>query len=353
MSTDLSLSHFSLQQMGWRPFFQQQLTLDEWEATHPAKVMAVHRSILEVSTEAGELSIPVHHSMPSITVGDWLLLNEDNSFHRLLERSSLFVRKAAGSKVNEQLIAANLDSVFIVSSMNDDFNLSRIERYLAATKEAGAEPVIILTKADCCSEPESYTEQVQALDSLLSVVAVNSLDPACKEQLSDWCRTGQTVALVGSSGVGKSTITNTLLGRSIQETGGIREDDSKGRHTTTGRSLHMMSDGGLLLDTPGMRELQLAGCEQGVEETFADIIELAENCRFSDCQHESEPDCAVNRAIEEERLEQRRFKNYQKLLREQARNGSQLAERRAKDKDFTRYIKDVAGTSRAIKKGMI
>lgn len=285
-----------------------------------------------------------------MTVGDWVILSSELQFDRLLERQSLFSRKAAGSRVAEQYISANIDTVFIVVSLNNDFNLSRIERYLALANEAQVEAVIVLTKKDLCDDHQDKVQQVQSLDSMLMIEAVNSLDQESTQVLSPWCKTGKTVALMGSSGVGKSTLVNSLLGETQQATGGIREDDSKGRHTTTSRSLHLLTSGGLLLDTPGMRELQLADCAEGVSETFSDVEELAMHCRFSDCHHESEPGCKIRKAIEDGDLSERRFTNYQKLLREQARNGASLAEQRANSKQLSKMYKTVQSESRNIKK---
>jgi ribosome biogenesis GTPase len=286
-----------------------------------------------------------------MVVGDWVLLAADGTFIRLPERLSLFSRKAAGSKVATQNIAANVDTVFIVDSLNSNFNLNRIERYLVLAHDAGVEPVVVLTKADTAADPQHYVQQVQALDRMLMVEAVNALDPASVSVLSDWCGSGKTVAFLGSSGVGKSTLINTLSGQTEQETGTIREQDAKGRHTTTARSLHFIPGGGMLLDTPGMRELQLAACEQGIEETFAEISELAAQCRFSDCRHRNEPGCMIQKAIHAGELDQRRLDNYLKLLREQALNGATLAEKRAKDKSLGKMYRSVQAESTRLKKG--
>ncbi|WP_039977957.1 ribosome small subunit-dependent GTPase A [Vibrio jasicida] len=340
-----------LKLLGWKPFFQQQLTLDDYEDTLFARVIAHHRSGYVVVSEQGETHLPIQASLPSMTVGDWVILNHQQQFSRLLERRSLFSRKAAGSKVAEQLIAANVDTVFIVCSVNHDFNLSRIERYLTLVNEADVEPVIVLTKADLCDDVDELKTQVQRLDPLLMVESVNGLDESSVSKLMSWCGEGQTVAFIGSSGVGKSTLVNTLLGEQEQETGGIREDDSKGRHTTTSRSIHLLPSGGILMDTPGMREIQLTDCEAGVSETFSDIEALAEQCRFGDCQHETEPGCAVQAAIEDGMLEMRRFTNYQKLLREQAHNGATLAKKRAQSKQFGKMVRNVVGEKRKRQQG--
>ncbi len=339
-------NQFSLFQLGWSHFFQQQLSLEEYETTTPARVVGQERSLLQLLNENGKVSLPVTPSMPPITVGDWLLLDAGQHFHRLLERASLFSRKAAGTKASRQLIAANIDTVFVVSSMNLDFNLNRFERYLALVHEADVEAVIVLTKLDHCEDPASYMAQAHGLGVTLDVVAVNSLDHHSVEQLLPWCQEGKTVAFLGSSGVGKSTLINTLLGHETQRTQDIREDDDKGRHTTTGRSLHQLPSGALLLDTPGMRELQLADCEHGIDETFAEITALAQQCKFSDCHHQDEPGCAVRVAIEAGELDERRLDSYLKLMREQAFNAATLAERRAQDREFGRYVHAVMKSKR-------
>ena len=341
----------SLANLGWQLFFQQQLSLDEWEELVPARVVEQHRSEIEVATASGQAVLPILHSMPALTVGDWVLLDKSGSFQRALERKSCFRRKAAGTSTEEQILAANVDTAFIVCSLNDDFNLNRIERYLSVVNNAEAESVIVLTKSDLCSDPEAFRAQVQRLDGMLCVEVVNNLSADSALELKAWCQPGKTVVLLGSSGAGKSTLANRLLGEDLQDTGTIRESDAKGRHTTTRRSLVAMPAGAMILDTPGMRELQLADCEQGVAATFADIEELARVCRFGDCRHDSEPGCAVRRAIDSGELDARRFSNYCKLSREQAMNSASLAQRRAADKKRGQYYKRVQRESKGNKRG--
>ncbi len=331
----------SLAGMGWQPFFQQQLSLEEWSSVTPARVVEQHKSKLELVCEAGRISLPVTGSTPNLTVGDWVLLESDGRLLRVMERQSCFRRKAAGRQVAEQLLAANVDTAFIVCSLNDDFNLNRIERYLSLVNDAGAEPVVVLTKKDLCDQAEALRDQVQQLDKTLCVEMVNSNDPGSVERLLPWCNPGKTLVMLGSSGAGKSTLTNALLGEEKQATGEIREDDEKGRHTTTHRSLLHMPCGAMIIDTPGMRELQLSDCEAGVALTFADIEELAAGCRFSDCRHASEPSCAVQEALAKGELDLRRFDNYKKLLREQAFNAANIAERRAENKSIGKFHKKV------------
>jgi len=349
-------SNLSLPQIGWQAFFQQQLTLEEYQSTTIARISAQHRSGFQLLTETsitgtGTITLPQNPNFPPMTVGDWILLDDEQKFVRCLERSSLFQRKAAGTKASYQLIAANIDTLFIVCSLNDDFNLNRIERYLALANEAQVEAVVVLTKADLCDDAETQKSEVQRLDPMLMVETVNALDRESVSQLSGWCKQGKTVAVMGSSGVGKSTLLNTLMATETQLTGGIREDDSKGRHTTTSRSLHQLPHGGLLIDTPGMRELQLTDCETGVSETFSDIEEIARQCRFSDCQHQSEPGCAIQSALSQGTIDERRLNNYFKLLREQARNSATLAEQRAASKQFGKMVRSVQNESRYLKKG--
>ncbi|MBR9793125.1 MAG: ribosome small subunit-dependent GTPase A [Gammaproteobacteria bacterium] len=335
--------------MGWRPFFQQQLTLEEWDQITPVRVTEQHKSQLTVAADSHAFTLPITPAMPPLVVGDWILLNENKQFVRSLERYSCFKRKSAGTGHEWQLIAANVDTAFIVCSMNEDFNPNRIERYLALAQAADAEPVVVLTKADLTDEAESWRDNVRRIDKQLQVVTVNALENSCMNALGDWLKPGNTVVMLGSSGVGKSTLTNTLLGEPRQSTQEIREDDAKGRHTTTGRSLFPLPQGGLILDTPGMRELQLADCHKGIVSAFADIQCLAEACRFADCQHDQEPGCAVQAAVEQGSLDSRRLVNYHKLLREDALNSASLAQKRAKDKAFTRFVNFSQKESRKFK----
>ena len=260
----MSFSTFSLHQLGWRTEYAQHLELADFEAGYPARVMAVHRSGLSVlsSRGLGALALPPHLVDVGVVVGDWVLVEHHaDRVLRLLHRQSLMARVAAGEDHRRQSIAANLDVLFIVSSCNDDFNPSRLERYLMLALDAEVTPVVVLTKADQSDDASGYVAVAQDLLSSVAVLAVNATDSVSVSQLAPWLAPGKTVAFVGSSGVGKSTLTNSVIGGAAQRTGGIREDDAKGRHTTTSREMFPTASGAWVIDTPGMRELQLGVAE--------------------------------------------------------------------------------------------
>jgi len=343
VSSDRSLP---LKDLGWSPFFQQQLSLEEAEDFHPARVFAIQRTHMTLMTEAGEVDVNLGGRWFQLdvedrpTVGDWVLLpSSADSINRLLERKSLLKRMSAGQNSEVQLIAANVDTLFLVTSCNADFNPRRLERYLALAYDAGVEPVVVLTKADLADDPDAYVDEVRKLKADLVVELVNALEGATTHSLRGWCGPGQTVALLGSSGVGKSTLVNTLATTEVQLTQEIREDDAKGRHTTTHRSLHVLPDGGLVLDSPGMRELAIGDVESGVQQMFDDVEALAAQCRFADCGHATEPGCAVRAAIESEELDEDRLASYHKLRREEAYNTETIAERHARNRDWAKMVK--------------
>ena len=338
----------SLDELGWRNSLARQLVVDGDKDRIPVRVLEVHRDKLRVAGEStrGLISLPVLSGSAddevAPTVGDWLLLDRETlHFGRLLERQSLFKRRAAGTSGKTQLIAANIDTVFIVSSCNQDFNEARLERYLVLAREANVFPVIVLTKVDLCDDPADYAKRASHLLPSLLVETVNALDQDSVKRLAPFCGTGQTVVLLGSSGVGKSTLVNSLTQSNATATQSVREDDDKGRHTTTGRAFYRLNDGGWLVDTPGMREIQLTEAATGIREVFEEIEALAADCRYGDCTHLTEPGCAVRSAIERGEIEESRLARWRKLGAEERRNSETLAERRARDKDFGKLVRTV------------
>lgn len=324
MTHILDQASFSLEALGWSAFFDDQLVPEEM-ALARMRVATVHRGRLTARSRSGpvRLELPPHANPAEYAVGDWVLVEDATGLLvRRLDRKTVLRRRAEGERT-PQLIAANVDTLFIVTSCNEDLNLARLERYLVLANEADTKPVIVLTKADQVADAEPYRRQVAALQRGLDVVALNAKAPEAASMLAPWCAAGETVALVGSSGVGKSSLLNTLAGKSPEEaqaTGGVREGDAKGRHTTTFRSLHPIIGGGWVIDTPGMRALQVSDVMAGLDLLFAEITELVPQCRFRDCTHAHEPGCAVQAAVTAGTLDPARLERWRKLLEESRAN---------------------------------
>lgn len=320
----------TIEALGWQPCFAQQINDDDLANTPPARVTEVHRNELRVVGDGIDAAIPPD---PGVTVGDWILFDPANpKASRVLERKSLIKRRSPGSDRREQLIAANIDTIFIVSSCNLDFNVARLERYVVLAFEAKITPVILLTKTDLSDDIDRYVADARSISDQVPVVTVDARGDEPRAKLAEWCGPGQTVAFLGSSGVGKSTLTNALAGDQVVETGAIREDDAKGRHTTTRRQLYVVPGGCVVLDTPGVRELQLTDVASGIDDLFADLRDLTTQCRFRNCQHTVEPGCAVLAAIKSGAIDPVRYERWRKLLDEEATNSASLAGRKSKDK---------------------
>jgi len=312
-------------------------------ATQPnlvlARVTAQHRELYQVVTTAGEQTVQVagkfSHAVTDITsfpaVGDWVLITptqssaEQSVIQTVLPRQSVLARAAVGNSQAGQMIAANLDTLFICMSLNADFNVRRMERYLTMAWDSGAVPVIVLTKADLCTDLPDKLAALSEVSMGVDVVTCSSATGSGFEDLQGYTGLGKTIAFVGSSGVGKSTLINHLLGEAVLATKTIRADDDKGRHATTARQLLVLPTGGVVIDTPGMRELQLYTGD--LSKTFEDITALAQQCKFRNCQHQSEPGCAVQAAIAAGTLDVKRFKSYQKLQHEMAYSGMNARQR--------------------------
>ncbi|MFN4099475.1 MAG: ribosome small subunit-dependent GTPase A [Pararhodobacter sp.] len=323
--TDLSdQSPEPLTAFGWSAFFGDQREADE-SALAPMRIATVHRDRMSAISPNGpvRLHLAPKTNTAHFAVGDWVLVEpETRLLTRRLDRRTLLQRRTEGGR-EPQLIAANVDTLFIVSSCNDDLNAARIERYLALANEAGTTPVIVLTKADQVADTGPFLEQVAALQRGLDILTLDATDPAAAQILAPWCGAGQTVALVGSSGVGKSSLLNTLSDKApedAQATGAIREGDSKGRHTTTSRSLHSITGGGWAIDTPGIRSLHVSDISVGLDLVFAEIAELAPSCKFRDCTHAHEPGCAVRAAVAAGTLDPARLERWRKLQDENTAN---------------------------------
>lgn len=352
----------SLQCYGWDEYWADTFWKLADNGQEPARICqeqkGAYRLISRFGEVHGEVSGRFRHfasgydAFPS--VGDWvaadILPAEGRAvIHSLLPRKSRFSRKVAGAVVQEQIVAANFDYVFIVNSLNKDFNLRRLERYLTMAWESGAGPVVVLSKKDLCDDPEEKIRQVEAITFGVPIIVTSAVSEEGVAKLREYLKPNKTVAVLGSSGVGKSTLTNLLAGEEVMDIGSIREDDSKGRHTTTFRNLVKLPDGGMIIDTPGMRELQLWESDSGLGGTFEDIETLAGSCRFRDCSHMSEPGCAVVEAVNCGAIPAARLESYRKLKKElryiesKHLQSLRLVEKR-NEKNLSKYIKSIKMT---------
>jgi ribosome biogenesis GTPase len=330
------MSDMSLQDLirwGWDSIFQLHFQELNISGSVPSRVISESRDSFQVFSPHGELSVKITGRMryqcesenQYPAVGDWvvvspLIAERKGTIQAILPRKSKFSRKVAGELIEEQVVAANIDTIFIVSGLDGgrNFNLRRIERYLMLASHSGAEPVVVLNKSDVCQDIDACIRQVEAIAPCISVYAVSARAGAGLEVLKNYMAEGKTVAFLGSSGVGKSSIINALLGVERQDTGRVRENDHVGRHTTTRRELILLPGGGMVIDSPGMRELQMWGSEGDLNSAFSDIEALVKKCHFKNCSHNGEPDCAVQAAIDSGDLNPARLESYQKLRNELA-----------------------------------
>lgn len=323
----------------------------------PARIITTYRDRYEIVSDKGKgfarLKKGSFYDNPNAiypTIGDFVMIEwnsmGDSQIIETLKRDSSFSRASSSADRNhemhtqhEQLVAANFDYVFIMQSLNDNFNIRRIERYLTLAWESGAIPVIVLTKCDLVDDVESYISEIESVAIGVDVYAISCKAKIGLEKLQKYFKKGNTLVFLGSSGVGKSTLVNTLIGRDVMKTSEIREDDSKGRHTTTNRQLLMLPTGAMVIDTPGMRELGMWNCDDGIDKTFQDVEKYFGTCKFSDCTHTSEPGCKVLEAIKNGELSEERYNAYMKLKNEARYNSdseSYLREKRNKFKEIAK-----------------
>jgi ribosome biogenesis GTPase len=330
---------------GWDRRWEDAFASASQAGTEPARVTLAHTHIYTIVTTRGETLARVsgrfrhrargRHEFPA--VGDWVICRLDQpggraQIHGVLPRRSRFSRKVAGTTTDEQVVAANIDTIFIVMGCDADFNPRRLERYLVLSRESGAAPVVLLNKADCAPDADAKREETERLVSDVPVHLLSATTGLGFDGLQRNLGPGDTIALLGSSGVGKSTIINRLAGQDFLRTAAVRESDSRGRHTTRHRQLVLLPSGAMVIDSPGMRELQLWDSAEGVSETFDDIDALAVNCRFRDCTHRSEPGCAVREAVERGDLPAARLESYVKLEGERRALEEKQEEKRWKNR---------------------
>jgi ribosome biogenesis GTPase len=346
----------NIENLGFDTWFLEAVAPESLKLFELARVVAVHKDSYTISDgEADVLAELVGKIIFSATspvdypaVGDWVLANfyDENTFaiiHEILPRKSLLKRKTPGKKVDFQLIAANIDVAFIVQSLNENFNLRRLERYLVMVNESNIQPIVLLSKSDLIA-PEDIANRISDIQKVmpnLQVIPFSNENESGLDSVREAIQKGLTYCLIGSSGVGKTTLLNNLIGESIYKTKTVSKKESKGRHATTHRQLTKLDSGSMIIDTPGMRELGIFSVDTGIEDTFSEIMALAEKCQFNDCTHVGEKRCAVLDAVEKGQLSAERYQNYMKMTKETTYNEMSYLEKRKKDKQFAKHVKSV------------
>ncbi len=358
------MSSHSLRQLGWNGTFEEAMAPFAGQALVPARVIAEHRGLYRVSCASGELPAEVTGRLMFLAeerldypvVGDWVaaaVLDQGTQavIHHILPRASVLVRKHAGKTTQGQAIAANIDSIFIVTSLDDRFSMNRLERYLAVASGSGAQPFVLLSKSDLAPDAEEQAKAARGRITTAEVFTVSCRTGAGIERVREILAGERTGCFIGPSGVGKSSLVNRLAGAELLRIAEVRESDSRGRHTTTRRELFVLEGGGIVIDTPGMRELGLWDAGEGIDRAFADIEELAAGCAYRDCTHQMEPNCAVRAAVDAGTLDAGRYQSFLKLGREQEHLDARTdrmkqQEKKAKDRSLSKAIKDVSKRKR-------